>query len=353
MATAIRFCSAADGAKIAYAKEGTGPPLVRAAFYLNHLEHDWDCAVWKPYLQLLSRRHTFFRHDLRGFGLSDPDPGVMSLDAWVNDLEAVVDHAGLGRFALFAVCQGGPVAIEYAARHPERVSRLVLFGSFARGVMKRSPSPAEIEELKVMRQLIELGWGRDNEAFQQVWSALFQPRSTPERLRSLALLQSRSASSDRVLQLLRTIATIDVTESARRIQCPTLVMHPKRSRAAPFEEGRILASLIADARLIPLDSENHVLTEDEPAWSQFVDELERFMPRGSVDFATLSAREHEILAHIAQGLDNAQIAARLGLSEKTVKNHITRVFSKLEVENRPQAIVKARSAGLGRSGSEA
>lgn len=349
MATPIRFCSAADGAKIAYAMDGSGPPLVRAAFYLNHLEHDWDCLVWRPYLQVLSRRHTFVRHDLRGFGLSEPDPGSMSLDAWVSDLEAVVDHAGLGRFPLFAVCQGGPVAIEYAARHPERVSQLVLFGSFARGVMKRSPSPAEIEELKVMRKLIQLGWGNDNEAFQQVWSALFQPRSTPERLRSLAVLQSRSASSDHVLQLLRAIATIDVTESARRVQCPTLVLHPKRSRAAPFEEGRILASLIPRARLIPLDSENHVLTEDEPAWAVFVNELERFMPRGAAEFATLSAREHEVLGHIAEGFDNAQIAARLGLSEKTVKNHITSVFTKLGVENRPQAIVKARSAGLGRS----
>lgn len=347
MARSIRFCSAADGVKIAYATDGAGPPLVRAAFYLNHLEHDWQCGVWRPYLQVLSRRHTLLRHDLRGFGLSDRDPAAVSLDAWVSDLEAVVDHAGLRRFPIFAVCQGGPMAIEYAARHPERVSQLVLFGSFARGVLKRNPSAAELEELKVMRQLVELGWGRDNEAFQQVWSALLQPKSTLERLHSLAELQSRSSTSDMVVKLLRVVAKIDVSESARRVQCPTLVLHPRRSRAAPFEEGRLLASLIPNARLVSLDTENHVLTEEEPAWSVFLAELERFLPHGSADFPALSGREAEILERIAQGLDNAQIAAHLRLAEKTVKNHVTSIFAKLGVESRPQAIVKARSAGLG------
>lgn len=347
MATAVRFCSADDGAKIAYARDGAGPPLVRAAFYLNHLEYDWDCPVWRPYLQALTRRHTLVRHDLRGFGLSDRDPGAMSLDAWVSDLKAVVDHAGLERFPIFAVCQGGPMAIEFAARFPERVSQLVLFGSFARGVLKRNPSAAEMEELKVMRTLVELGWGRDNEAFQQVWSALFQPRSTAERLRSLAQLQSRSAGSDMVVKLLRAIASLDVTESARRVACPTLVLHPKRSRAAPFEEGRLLASLIPNARLVSLDSENHVLTEEEPAWPVFAGELERFLAQGPTEFPQITAREREVLERLAEGLDNAQIAAHLGMSEKTVKNHITSLFAKLGVENRPQAIVKARSAGLG------
>jgi pimeloyl-ACP methyl ester carboxylesterase/DNA-binding CsgD family transcriptional regulator len=343
----VRFCSASDGSRIAYAKDGSGPPLVRSAFYLNHLEHDWDCAVWRPYLQILSRRHTLVRHDLRGFGLSDRNPAAMSLDAWVDDLEAVVNHAGLGRFPMFGVCQGGPMAIEFAARHPERVSHLVLFGSFARGVLKRNPSAAEMEELRVMRKLVELGWGHDNEAFQQVWSALFQPRSTAERLQSLARLQSCSATSEMVVKLLRVVAMLDVTESAKRVQCPVLVLHPTRSRAAPFEEGRILASLIPNARLVSLDTENHVLTDEEPAWSVFAAELERFLPHGSADFPGLSPREAEILERIAQGLDNAQIAAHLGLSEKTVKNHITSVFAKLGVENRPQAIVKARATGMG------
>lgn len=347
MRRAIRFCSAADGVKIAYTRDGAGPPLVRAAFYLNHLEHDWACPVWQPYLEALSSRHTLVRHDLRGFGLSDRNPETMSLDAWVDDLAAVVDHAGLERFPIFAVCQGGPMAIEYAARHPERVSHLVLFGSFARGVLNRDPSPAELEELRVMRKLVELGWGHDNEAFQQVWSTLFQPRSTPERLRSLAQLQSRSSTTDMVVRLLRAVATIDVTASARRVQCPTLVLHPTRSRAAPFEEGRLLASLIPNARLVSLESENHVLTDDEPAWPVFLAELERFLPRATAALPGLTARESEILDRIAQGLDNAQIAARLELAEKTVKNHITRIFAKLGVENRPQAIVKARSVGLG------
>jgi pimeloyl-ACP methyl ester carboxylesterase/DNA-binding CsgD family transcriptional regulator len=347
MASAIRFCTATDGTKIAYARDGTGPALVRTAFYLNHLEYDWQCAVWKPYLQALTHRHTLIRHDLRGFGLSDRDPPDMSLESWVKDLESVVDHAGLERFPLFAVCQGGPIAIEYAARHAERVSHIVLFGSFARGVLKRDPTPAEREELQVMRKLIELGWGRDNEAFQQVWSALFQPTGSRERLRSLAELQRKSSTVENVLKLLRAVASIDVTDAAKRVRCPTLVIHPKRSRAAPFEEGRLLAGLIPNARLISLDTDNHVLTDEEPAWPQFLAELERFLPHAGSQFPDLSAREAQILERIAQGLDNAQIAAHLGLSEKTVKNYITRIFLKMAVENRPQAIVKARAAGLG------
>lgn len=332
--------------------DGTGPPVVRAAFYMNHLERDWSCDIWRPLLEELSAGRSLLRHDLRGFGLSDHDPETVSLAKWVGDLEAVVDAQGLSRFALFAMCHGGPIAIEYAVRHPERVTHLVLYGSYARGLMARQPTHEQLEEARIQAKMVQLGWGRDNEAFRQVWPTLFQPDSTLERMRSLADLQSDSAPAETALKLLRTTARIDVTESAKRVACPTLILHSRQNLAAPFEEGRLLATLIPGAQLVPLDSRNHVLTEYEPAWADFTRALRGFLPRrvfgaggGALD--DLTPREREVLERIAQGLDNAQIAAHLDLSEKTVRNHITRIFDKLLVENRSQAIVLAREHGYG------
>jgi pimeloyl-ACP methyl ester carboxylesterase/DNA-binding CsgD family transcriptional regulator len=354
----IRFCTSADGVRIAYTSDGSGPPLVRAAFYLNHLQLDWECEVWKPWLQELSRNHTLVRHDMRGFGLSDEAPGEVSLDAWVRDLEAVVDALGLERFPLFGMCHGGAIAIEYAARHPDRVSALVLFGAYTRGALQAATSSTQVEQRQFLLKSVELGWGTDNEAFQHVWPTLLQPCSTVERLRSLAVLQRQSASGAMAVRLLEETGKIDVSDACARVQCPTLIFHPKGDRAAPFDEGRRLAQRIADSRLIPLDSDNHALTDDEPAWKDFVEEFRRFLPgasgAGSQAFAELlTGREREILERIAQGLDNAQIAAHLAMSEKTVKNHITRIFDKLAVENRSQAIVRAREAGIGLRGAAA
>lgn len=357
MGQQIRFCTSADGVRIAYTADGSGPPLVRSAFYLNHLELDWQCPVWRPYLEELSRQHTFFRHDMRGFGLSDADAPRLSLDDWVHDLEAVVDDAGLERFPLIGMCHGGCIAVEYAVRHPERVTHLVLFGAFVRGAVKRARTPEQLEARELLVKLSERGWGNENEAFSQVWPALMQPQSTLQRLRGLAELQAKSSSGRNAAMLLRAAGALDISDSAPRVKCPTLVLHPTGDRAAPFDEGRLLASLIPGARLVPLDSSNHVLTDDEPAWPEFVRELRRFLPANGMPsaaapaFGQLTEREAEILEHIAQGLDNAQIAAHLNLAEKTVRNHITRIFDKLAVENRGQAIVRAREAGLGLRGA--
>jgi pimeloyl-ACP methyl ester carboxylesterase/DNA-binding CsgD family transcriptional regulator len=353
MAQQIRFCSSADGTRIAYTSDGSGPSLVRAAFYLNHLELDWQCPVWKPYLEEFSSQHTLLRHDMRGFGLSDREPSEMSLESWVKDLEAVVDAAQLERFPLVGMCHGGSIAVEYAARHPERVSHLVLYGAFARGALRRAPNPEQIEARELLVKLAELGWGTENAAFRQVWPVLLQPTGSPERLRALAELQQRSSTGAVAAQLLRAAGDLDITGSAPKVQCPTLVLHPKGDRAAPFEEGRLLASLIPGAKLVSLDSANHVLTEEEPAWGEFLAELRAFLP-GSPSLqarpsglGTLTDREMEILERIAQGLDNAQIAAHLEMAEKTVRNHITRIFDKLGVENRSRAIVLARERGMG------
>lgn len=353
MGQPIQFCASADGVRIAYTSQGAGPPLIRTAFYLNHLDLDWQCPVWKPYLEEFSRSHTLLRHDMRGFGLSDLDVPEQSLEAWVHDLEAVVDAAGLERFPLFGMCHGGAIAVEYAARHPERVTQLVLFGAYARGWAKRVATPEEAEAGEMLFRLAELGWGTQNDAFRQVWPTLFQPSSTLERLRALADLQHKSSTGANAGRLLRATKQLDIRASAPKVKCPTLVLHSMRDQVAPFEEGRILAALIPGARLVALDSNNHVLTEVEPAWQVFLDEFRRFLPAVGVarDRVTtlhgLTARELDVLERVAEGLDNAQIAAHLEMSEKTVRNHITRIFDKLGAENRPQAIVRAREAGLG------
>lgn len=353
MGQPIRFCASADGVRIAYTWDGAGPPLVRTAFYLNHLELDWRCPVWKPYLEELSSHHRLLRHDMRGFGLSDTEYPEQSMEAWVADLEAVVDAAGLERFPLVGMCHGGAIAVEYAARHPERVSHMVLYGAYARGRAKRALTTQDAEKCEMLIRLAEMGWGAENEAFRQVWPAIFQPSSTLERQRALAELQHKSSTAANVGKLLRATAQLDVRDAAPQVKCPTLVLHSVHNRAAPFEEGRLLAALIPGARLVALESDNHVLTEVEPAWAGFVEELRHFLPaegaaRGRVTaLHGLTARETDILERIAQGLDNAQIAAHLDMAEKTVRNHITRIFDKLGVENRPQAIVRAREAGLG------
>jgi pimeloyl-ACP methyl ester carboxylesterase/DNA-binding CsgD family transcriptional regulator len=350
MAQQVRFCRTSEGGRLAYGADGAGPVLLRAPYYLHHLELDARCEVWRPYVEEFTRAHSLVRHDQRGFGLSDTTPQEQTLEAWVSDLEAVVDAAGAERFALFGMCYGGPVAVEYAARHPERVSHVVLFGAYARGAMKRGNlTPEAHERRELFIRIAELGWGQDNAAFQQVWPVLLQPNSTLARLRSLADLQRTSDSGPNVGRALRAAGELDVSESCAKVRCPTLVFHPRDDRAVPFEEGRILASLIPAARLVALDSANHAITEDEPAWKEFVSELRAFLPAGrpTPSFDGLTPREAEILERIAQGLDNAQIAAHLDMSEKTVRNHITRIFDKLGVENRGQAIVRAREAGLG------
>jgi len=355
MGQTIRFCTSADGVRIAFAQDGSGPPLVRAAFYMNHLELDRECLVWKPYLEEFGRHHTLLRHDMRGFGLSDAVVPEQSVDAWVHDLEAVVDAAGVDKFPLVGTCHGTAIAVEYAARHPERVTHLVLFGAFGRGGSRRvtHQTPEEEQAWEAVLRTIELGWGTGNEAFQQIWPTFFQPCSTYERLRGLAELQRQSANPANAVELVRVTQDIDVEASAPKVKCPTLILQTTRDRVVPFEEGRRLASLIPGAKLVALDSDNHVLTNEEPAWQEFVREFRSFLPtRGAVRAQAtalhgFTARELDILERMAQGLDNAQIAAHLDMSEKTVRNYITRIYDKLGVENRPQAIVRAREAGLG------
>lgn len=351
MGQQIRFCMTADGVRIAYATVGEGPPLVKVSNWLSHLEHDWESPVWRHWITELSRDHTLLRYDERGCGLSDWEVPELSFEAWVRDLETVVDAAGVERFPLLGISQGASIAIAYTVRHPERVSHLVLHGAYARGKLKRSLTPQQRKEAETMAELAELGWGKENPAFRQFFTTQFIPDGTTEQHRWFNELERISVSPENAARFIRIFDQIDVTGLAPQVACPTLVLHPKRDARVPFDEGRQFTSLIPGARFVPLESSNHILLEDEPAWRQWLNEVRAFLPARSAGdplFADLTPRQRDLVELIAQGLDNAQIAARLSLSEKTVKNHITSIFMKLEVENRSQLIVLARDVGFGK-----
>jgi pimeloyl-ACP methyl ester carboxylesterase/DNA-binding CsgD family transcriptional regulator len=344
----IRFCTSGDGVRIAYATTGRGAPLVKASNWLSHLDFDLTSPVWTHWIRELSRANTYVRYDARGCGLSDWD-AELSLDAWVEDLEAVVAAAGLDRFALLGISQGASIAITYAVRHPGRVTHLVIVNGFARGRVVRG-GPEAAEEAAMMIRLAEIGWGKENPAFRQFFTSMFIPGGTPEQHRWFNELERISTSPHNAARFMRVVNHIDVTALLAKVECPTLVLHSVRDARIPFAEGRLLASDIPGARFVPLESDNHILLDPEPAWARFVEELRAFLPRSTsagTAFAALTPRERDLLELIAQGRDNAQIAAQLGLSDKTVRNHITSIFAKLEVENRSQAIVLARNAGFG------
>jgi pimeloyl-ACP methyl ester carboxylesterase len=283
LAQHIAFVTSYDGTRIAYATIGEGPPLVKAANWLSHLEHDWDSPVWHHWLRALSRTYTLVRYDERGCGLSDH--GVpLSLDAFVRDLEALVDALELERFPLLGMSQGAATAIAYAVRHPERVSHLVLVGGYI------DPEPPDVAE--VMLQMIHIGWGRDNAAFRQVFTTLFMPQASPDQVCWFNDLQRLSASPDAALALARAIFTIDARSLADRLRVPTLIVHARNDAVVPFESSRRLAAQVPGSRFVPLESANHVLLEFEPAWQRFVEEFERFVQEPAPGPVDPAARTH-------------------------------------------------------------
>jgi pimeloyl-ACP methyl ester carboxylesterase/DNA-binding winged helix-turn-helix (wHTH) protein len=273
----IRFCTTVDGTRLAYATIGSGPPLVRAAHWITHLDYDWQSPVWRHWLIGLGHRRTLVRYDERGCGLSDHDVDDYSLDAWVEDLETVVDDLGLDRFPLLGVSQGGAVAVAYAARHPERVSRLVLFGAYAQGRMRRATTDEQRREAALQVEMVRLGWGREDPAFRRFFTSSFIPDSPPELWESFAQLLRRTTSAQNAARLLEAWADIDVTDEATRVEAPTLVLHSRDELRVPLEQARRLAALIPHARFVPLASRNHLLRADEPAWDVFLGEVDSFL----------------------------------------------------------------------------
>jgi pimeloyl-ACP methyl ester carboxylesterase/DNA-binding CsgD family transcriptional regulator len=345
----IRFCKSFDGTRIAYAVSGNGPALLKAPHWLTHLEYEWQSPIWRPWIEALSREYTLIRMDERGCGLSDRSVEDISFAAFVRDLEAVAEAAGFDRYALFGHSQGGAVAIEYAVRNPARVSHLALLGAYLRGSLRRATRPDDEAEIKAQLKLVELGWGREDASYRQMFASQFMPGGSLEQLRSMSELQKMSSSAENAARIMRTAFELQVRASAPQVRCPTLVMHARGDVRVPLDEGRLAASEIPGARFVMLDTVNHILLDHEPAFRQFFDELRAFIvpPKAGNAFAQLTLREGEVLERIAQGLDNGEIAAQLGMSEKTVRNHITHIFDKLGVQNRSQAIVLARDKGMG------
>src|SRR5436309_9252709 len=200
----IAYCRARDGVRLAYAKAGQGPPLVKAPNWLSHLEYDWQSPVWRHILRGLAADRTLIRYDARGSGLSDWEVGELSLDAWVSDLETVVATVGLKRFPLLGISQGCAVAIAYAVRHPERVTKLVLYESYAQGILARARTPDEIEHTSMLMRGIPLGWGHDNPAFRFFFAARFLPEGTAEQMRWFSDLQRVATSPENGARLLST-----------------------------------------------------------------------------------------------------------------------------------------------------
>jgi pimeloyl-ACP methyl ester carboxylesterase/DNA-binding CsgD family transcriptional regulator len=367
----IMFCRTRKGVTLAWARSGRGPPLVKAANWLSHLEHDWQSPVWRPLLERLGRHHTVIRYDERGCGLSDRDVDDLSFEAWVEDLEAVVDAAGLDRFPLLGVSQGGPIAIAYAARHPERVSRLILYGTYLRGRLNREPTPSEREEAETLVQLVRVGWGKDSDAYHRVFASLFWPEASLAEMKAFAELQRISATPETAARIVQGFDRVDVTEVAPGVTVPALVLHVEGDARIPFEEGRHVAATLPDATFVPLPGVNHVLTPGDPAFEPFLERVQGFLgvegdagagveagvargtdrgrgpalPKGLDE---LTPRERDVLELMARGLDNRSIARELSIASKTVRNHVSSVFAKLGAGHRGEAVVRARELGFGR-----
>jgi pimeloyl-ACP methyl ester carboxylesterase/DNA-binding CsgD family transcriptional regulator len=350
----IRFCTSRDGTRIAYATCGKGPPLVWVTSWMHHLKLDWESPVWGPWLDLLTRRHSLVRYDWRGCGLSDRDGVEFSFERHIEDLEAVVAAAGLRSFALVGQEGHGTVCMAYAVRHPEQVTHLVLCGCPTRGRFARSTTAAQIEEAETRMRMVALGWHDENPAFGQFLTALHIPDASAEQHRALNDLIRATTSPANAVKILRALYQADATDLVSLVRCPTLVLHSRKDAIIPFDEGRSIAALIRGARFVPLESRNHTLLDTDPAWPQFVDAVEDFLPAAQVNtegafLDELTAREHQVLELVAQGLDNTTIGKRLGIAERTARNHVSTILSKLGVSSRAQAIVRAREAGFGRA----
>ncbi len=273
----IRFCRAADSVQLAYARMGRGPPLVKAGAFLTHLEKELESPIWRHFWRDLARDFTVIRYDARGNGLSDWDVDELSFDAFVTDLETVVDAAGLDRFPLLGISQGCAVSIAYAVRHPERVTRLVLYGGFAQGAASRARSAAERERLAAVLTLVRLGWGQENPAFRQIFTSQFVPEGTKQQIDWWNEMQRVSASPENAARFIAVVGDIDVTNLLAKVAVPTLVMHARDDARVPFEVGRRMAAGIPGARLVPLQSRNHLILETEPAYARFLEEIRSFL----------------------------------------------------------------------------
>lgn len=273
----IKYCRAPDGTRLAYATVGQGPVLVKTANWLSHLEFDWESPAWRPLMGGLAHDRTLIRYDARGNGMSDWDVGEISLDAWVSDLECVVEANRLERFPLLGISQGCAVAISYAARHPERISHLILYGGFAVGSRYRNLTAEQLEEFAAMRTLVRLGWGADNPAFRQMFTTQFMPDATKEQWDSFNNLQRQSASAECAVRYLEAVANMNVVDLLPKVRAPTLVLHVRGDARVSIDLGRQMAAGIPGARFVAMPGRNHIMLEGDPAMARFLEEVRLFL----------------------------------------------------------------------------
>lgn len=345
----IRFCTSADGTRLAVATLGQGAPLVKAATWLTHVEKEPYNLFSRHWVAELSRHNALIRYDSRGCGLSERDVERISMEAWLEDLEAVVADAQVERFPLLGLSQGAAIAIGYAARHPEKVSQLVLYGACARGLLKRDPPPEVVEAAQAMLKAAELGWGADSSSFRQVFISQLLHDATAEQQRAVDEAQRLTISGANAVRFMKEVFELDVRDAAPKIRCPTLVFHAKDDPCFPFEEGRLLASLIPNARFVPLESKNHLPFETEAAWSVFLSEFRAFVggpAEGARGKSLLTPRQIEILREVGMGQTDKQIARKLALSPRTVEMHVANALLALKCRTRAEAVRRATELKL-------
>ncbi len=337
----IRFCRAEDGVRLAYAIHGSGPPLLVASCWLGHLQYDWQSPVWRHFLDQLGEIATVIRYDERGFGLSDWNVTDFSIEARLGDLEAIVAAAGLERFALLGMSGGSSVALAYAITHPERVSRLILYGTVCGEPVIWSED--QLPEEETYRSMIRIGWAREDPEFRRVFTRRFIPDATEEQMRWFDDLQRMSTSPANAVASRIARQEVDIADGISSIKAPTIVLQAVGDRSTTFDNAVTVSSQIRGARLVPLQSRNHILLADEPAWAVFIDEVTTFMepdrrahaertPDPSAE--ALSARERDVLRLAAEGRTNDEIAAALGLSARTIERHLSNTYAKLGLGGR-------------------
>lgn len=347
MQQAIRYLTIGDGARLAWASLGSGPVVVKAANWLSHLEYDLQSPIWRHWYRFFGEHYRLLRYDERGCGMSGGPARDLTLDHWQGDLEAVVEAAGVQEpFALMGISQGAAACIAYAVKHPQRVSKLLLYGAYARGPYERGND----ETARLYRAIIDIarvGWADQNPVFRQVFTSRFIPEATDAQVQWFNELVRTTTTAEAAASLLEARAHLNVTALLGQLRVPTLVLHARQDSVVPLEEGRLLAAGIPGARFVELESRNHVLLEHEPAWRRFCDEVLGFLgggARGEDHVAALTARERDIVAGLLAGQTNAQIAAALFISDKTVRNTLTRIYEKLGVQSRTQAMALLRGS---------
>ena len=273
---AVTFCKTSDGINLALASAGSGPPLVRAAHWATSVDYDYESPLTGPLLQHLANRFRVIRYDGRGVGLSDRNVSKITFATMLEDLEAVINSAQIERFLLLGISGGAPTSIAYAVKHPERVSKLVLFGGYARGRNKRGSSQ-DAEEAKAFLTMLRSGWGNEHSVFMRAFSSFFIPGASPDLIKSFIDFQRIATTGENAIKVRMAVDDIDVFALLAKVSVPTIVFHCTHDNLVPFSQGQQLAAGIPNAKFVRLTSANHALLADEPAWTTFINELDSFL----------------------------------------------------------------------------